>query len=187
MVDFRRSHFVSIIRRRWVFKSLSTRSSLKLLEFVGEFSSFIPAIFSAQFLYLQSVLRNWKTIISLTITCHSISVFQANFWKMKPCSATETTSGTGHHDTDKSITFKRSPIPGLLTKCFISSRGICVVWIWVSLVFWLALRESTILHTKPSNKMYIFTVQKTENRRYILSKKCKTGWKKTWNNIFDDE
>ena len=127
MVDFRRSHFVSIIRRRWVLSPLFTRSSLKLLEFMGEFSSFIP-IFYAQFLYLQFVLRDRKTIISLTITCHSISVFQANFWKIEPWSNTETTAGTGHLDTDILIEFKGSPSPNLLTKCFISSRWICVVW-----------------------------------------------------------
>ena len=36
----------------------------------------------AQFTLLQSVLRkNRKTIIGLTIICHSISVFLANVWK----------------------------------------------------------------------------------------------------------
>ena len=48
-------------------------SSFKLLEFVGDFWSFHHNFCSAQFTFLQSVLhKNQKTIISLTITCHSI-------------------------------------------------------------------------------------------------------------------
>ena len=44
------------------------------------------AICSAQFSYLQSVLRNQKTIITFTIICH---VFLVNIWKIKPSSTDE--------------------------------------------------------------------------------------------------
>ena len=44
------------------------------------------AICSAQFSYLQSVLRNWKTIITFTIICH---VFLVNIWKIKLLSTDE--------------------------------------------------------------------------------------------------
>ena len=57
----------------WNFLNLREKFHLSIAIFV---------LYS--FFYLQSILRNQKTIISLTITCHSISVFHANVWKREP-------------------------------------------------------------------------------------------------------
>ena len=54
------------------------RSLLSSVTREDEFSSPLFTIRPAQFSRLQSVLRNRKTIISLTITGHSLSVFLAN-------------------------------------------------------------------------------------------------------------
>ena len=59
------------------------RSLLSSVTREDEFSSPLSTIRPAQFSCLQSGLRNWKTIISLTTTCHSISVFLANDWKIE--------------------------------------------------------------------------------------------------------
>ena len=76
MVDSTRSCFVSIMGKDEVSSPLFMRSSLKLLEFEGEISSFHRNFRGVQFFYLQSILCNRRTIISLTI--NSISVFHAN-------------------------------------------------------------------------------------------------------------
>ena len=77
------SHSENVASARRV---LFTRSSLKLLEFVKSFRRSIT-ICSAQFSHLQYVSRNRKTILSLTIICHSISVFLAHVRKIEPRSA----------------------------------------------------------------------------------------------------
>ena len=84
MVDSTRSLFVSVMNKDEVSSPLFTRGSLKLLEFEGEISSLHRSFRTVQFFYLKSILRNQETIISLTITCSSISVFHANFWKREP-------------------------------------------------------------------------------------------------------
>ena len=57
----------------WNFLNLREKFRLSIAIFV---------LYS--FFYMQSILRNRKTIISLTVTCHSISVFHANVWKREP-------------------------------------------------------------------------------------------------------
>ena len=84
MVDSTRSLFVSVMGKDEVSSPLFTHSSLKPSEFEGEISSFHRNFCTVQFCYLQSILLNQKTIISLTITCCSISVFHANVWKREP-------------------------------------------------------------------------------------------------------
>lgn len=68
-----------LLHKDEVSSPLFTCSSLKLLEFEGEISSLHRNFRTVQFFYLKSILRNQETIISLTITCSSISVFHANF------------------------------------------------------------------------------------------------------------
>ena len=76
MVDCTCSFFVSIMGKDEVSSPLFTRSCLKLLEIEGEILSFHCNFRTVQFFYLQSILRNRKTIISLTI--NSMSVFHTN-------------------------------------------------------------------------------------------------------------
>jgi len=61
-----------------VSSPLFTSSSLILLEFVVEFWSFHRNLLCSVYLLVVVLHRNRKTIISLTIICHSTSVFLAN-------------------------------------------------------------------------------------------------------------
>lgn len=84
-VDFRRSLFSSVTCEDEVSSPLFT-SSIAVWNSLNLWKSFRLSIGirSAQFSSLQSILRNQKTIISLTIICHSISVFLSNVWKIEP-------------------------------------------------------------------------------------------------------
>ena len=63
----------------------TSSSTWKLLEFVGEYSSFHRNLLCSVFPLAVTFLRNWKTIISLTIICHSISVFLAKKDRTSKC------------------------------------------------------------------------------------------------------
>ena len=65
-----------------VSSPLFTSSSLILLEFVVEFWSVHHNLLCSVYLLVVVLHRNRETIMSLTIICHSTSVFLANVWNI---------------------------------------------------------------------------------------------------------